>query len=102
MEYSMLIALDGNSSLKQVGRKRYENDSLGKKVAVENIERETGKVFRDDIYLTEEEVNEFQYEVKHQRGLNKVRLSFSHFNLCSTKHTDLCPQHTFSSNAWRH
>lgn len=78
LEYSMMVELDGNNSLKHVLRNWFETDASGRRVIVENIDRETGKELKTPMYLTAEEVNIFQYEVKGRKRPHKVRVSFSY------------------------
>jgi hypothetical protein len=72
MEFSMMVAFDGNNSLKRRGRKIYLKDGSGKKVLGEDIERETGKVLECPLYVSEEEVDKYRNEVRGRKPVNTV------------------------------
>ncbi|KAF8576774.1 hypothetical protein K439DRAFT_1622589 [Ramaria rubella] len=67
LEFSMLVAMDGNKSLKRVERARCERNAHGVTVQCENIERENKRTIMSDMYLGQEAVNVFRHEVKHHK-----------------------------------
>lgn len=67
LKYSLLVAMDGNNSLKRAGRKKYDRDDKGKRIKGTVIEREMGKTYESDVYLSEEFVDKFKYEVKSRK-----------------------------------
>jgi hypothetical protein len=68
LKYRILVAMDGNNSLKRVGRKKYERDDVGKLIRAEVIERNTGKEVNSDMFLSEAFVNNFKDEARSRRA----------------------------------
>ncbi|KAF8585660.1 hypothetical protein K439DRAFT_1615792 [Ramaria rubella] len=64
LEFYMLVAMDGNESLKQVKRVWHERNAHGVMVQCENIEREDKRTIMSYMYLDQEAVNIFRHEVK--------------------------------------
>jgi hypothetical protein len=60
----MLVAFDGNESLKRVERAIREKDASRKLVCSENIECKDLCTVMNDMYLSEDQVNQFKNEVK--------------------------------------
>ncbi|KAF8524734.1 hypothetical protein JB92DRAFT_2703082 [Gautieria morchelliformis] len=62
MEFSMLVAMDGNESLKRVERAQREKTSDGGIHSSQNIERPDSRYIQDHMYLNEAQVNYFRHE----------------------------------------
>ena len=63
----MLVAMDGNESLKRVQRAYREKNAEGKTTIFESREREDSRTIQSAMYLTADTVNVFKDEVKRQR-----------------------------------
>ena len=68
LKFSMLIAIDGNNSLKRVERVKRERDENSRVIGCENIERDEGKEFDDEMYISEEVVDQYKAAKGKERG----------------------------------
>jgi len=62
----MLVAMDGNESLKCVQCAIHQKNEAGKVVSSETIEWLDSHIHMSDMYLGKEEVDWFKNEVKHR------------------------------------
>jgi Kyakuja-Dileera-Zisupton transposase len=106
MEFSMLMAMDGNESLKRVQRARREKNMASQIINVENIERDDSRVLVSDMYLSEAAVNHFRHEVKchHQTPMvcQQVNHNIAHVLLQGLEGINLAPKaagHVFPADA---
>lgn len=68
LKYSMLLAMDGNNSLKRVARKTFETDDDGKVISAQSVERLDSRVIDDGVFLSPEKVDVFAHEVKSRKS----------------------------------
>jgi Kyakuja-Dileera-Zisupton transposase len=67
LEFSMLVTMDGNESLKRVARAWREKDPNGHVLSSESIERDDSRSIVSGMYLSEAAVNQFQHEIKQKK-----------------------------------
>ncbi|KAF8576460.1 hypothetical protein K439DRAFT_1367201, partial [Ramaria rubella] len=67
LEHTMLVAMDGNESLKRMERAWYQKDDAGHVISSERIEWQDMRTIQTDMHLNEEEVDRFKNEVKRRK-----------------------------------
>ena len=66
MKYSILLAIDRNSSLKRVGYKTINMDEMGKATLAQSTEWSITQSINNGIYICPADVDVFANEVKSQ------------------------------------
>lgn len=72
LKYSILIAMDGNNSLKRVPRSTYERDDGGKIISSRCMEQEDPHAHASSLYVPVSTINTFKDEVKRHRPAQNV------------------------------
>lgn len=70
MKFSMLIAIDGNNSLRRMPKALRTRDENGKIIVSEYTERADSRSVATDFYLPNSYIDEFKNEVKNRRTVS--------------------------------
>jgi hypothetical protein len=68
----MLVAMDGNESLKQVQQAKHDKDTTGRIISSEDIEQEDSCDIHTSLYLGQDIVDRYKNEVKQQKQSGMV------------------------------
>lgn len=75
MKFSMLVAIDGNNSLRRMPKALRTRDDNGKIIVTEYTERADSRSVTSDLYVSNSYVDQFKNEV---RSRHKVTSSCAH------------------------